>query len=67
MLRWANIVASLKILNTSLNYHNSTKSSLKITSVTDTTAPDSNLTEEAAKVGDENCCCNNDSKQSVWN
>ena len=26
------------------------------------TAPDSNLREEAAKVGDENCCRNNDSK-----
>ena len=31
------------------------------------TAHDSNQIERAAKVGDKNCCCNNDSKQSVCN
>ena len=26
-----------------------------------------NTAERDAKVGEENCCCNNESKPSVWN
>ena len=31
------------------------------------TDPDSNKIERAAKVGEKNCCCNNDIKQNVSN
>ena len=60
------LVPSVNILNSSLNYHNCHKIASKSLSCTDN-VPDSNSTGGAAKMGNENCCCYIDSKQSACN